>query len=208
MILDIPFVKNRGAQCGQANAIAVIKYFYPEKKMTFKQINIIIRAKPNKYTWPFQIAIALNHFGVKAKAFSKRNYDIGQKGIRGLKKAFGKDFDYIFNKWIDYPMYEWAVKIAKRKRLFEVKATPFPKIERLFKKGFVVMPVIDWNVLKGIKNKPYEGHFVIITGIEKNNVYINDPDNGKNLKYPKKRFIKAYSTPALDDDLCVAYGKK
>jgi len=207
MILDIPFVKNKNAQCGQANTIAVIKYFYPKKKVTFKQINKIIHAKPDKYTWPLQVAIALNHFGIKAKAFSKDKYDVGQKGIDGFKKAFGKDFDYIFDKWIDYPMYEWAVKTAKRKKLFEVKATPSKKIGRIFKNGNIVMAVIDWNVLKGIKNKPYEGHFVIITGIEKNNVYITDPDYGKNLKHPKKRFIKAYTVPALDDDICVAYGK-
>jgi len=207
MIIDIPFVKSKGARCGQANTIAIIKYFYPKKKVTFRQVDKVIRAKPDKYTWPLQNAIALKHFGVKAKAFSRDKYDIGPKGVDGFKKAFGKDFDYLFNKWVDWSMYEWMVKTAKRKKLFEVKATPFREIEQMFKKGYIVIAVIDWNVLSGIKNKPYEGHFVIITGIEKNNVYINDPDYGKNLKHSKKRFTKAYTAPALTDDICVAYGK-
>lgn len=205
MILNIPFVKNPGNQCGQANTIAVIKYFYPNKKITFKQINKIIHYKPNKYTWPIQTAIALNHFGIKAKTFSKDDYPIGQEGINYFKKGFGKDFDYIFKKWIDWPTREWAVKTAKRKKLLEVRPTPFKEIEQIFKKGHIVIAIINSNVLAGIKNKPYEGHSVIITGIDKDNVYINDPDKGKNLKYPKKLFIKAYIGPELADDICVVY---
>jgi hypothetical protein len=207
MILDIPFVKNKGAQCGQANTIAVIKYFYPSKKVTFTEINKIIRAKPAKYTFPLQNAIALNHFGVRAKAFAKEDYFTGEKGRKQFKKWFGKDFDEIFNKWIDYPVHEWAIRTAKRKKLFEVKSTPFSEIEQVFKQGSLIMAVIDWNRLVGIKNKPYEGHSVIITGIENNHVYLNDPDFGKNLKYPKKQFIKAYTAPGLADDICIAYGK-
>jgi len=207
VILDIPFVKNQGAQCNQANIIAIIKYFYPKKKVTLKKINKIIHAKPDKYTWPLQTAIALNHFGIKTKVFSRDDYLSGQKGIDYFKKGFGKDFDYIFKKWIDWPIREWAVKTAKRKKLLGIKATPFREIEQMFKKGYIIIAVINWNVLAGIKDKPYQGHFVIITGIEKNYVYINDPDNGKNLKYPKKLFIKAYTGPELADDICVVYGK-
>ena len=207
MILDIPFVKNPGNQCGQTNAIAVIKYFYPEKRVTFKQINKIIHHKPNKYTWPLQTAIALNHFGIKAKTFSRDDCPIGQEGINYFKKAFGKDFDYLFKKWVDWPTREWAVKTAKRKKLLEVRANPFKEIEKMFKKDYIIIPIINWNVLAGIKNKPYEGHSVIITGINKDDIYINDPDFGKNLKYPKKLFIKAYTGPELADDICVAYGK-
>ncbi len=207
MILDIPFVKNRGSQCGQANTIAIIKYFYPKKRVTFKEINKVIHAQKDKWTWPLQITLALKHFGIKAKSFSGNDYLIGQKGINHFKKGFGKDFDYIFKNWIGWPMYEWAVKTAKKKKLFEVKANPFKELEKMFKKGYIIIAVIDWNVLTGIKNKPYQGHFVIITGIDKENIYINDPDFGKNLKYSKKLFIKAYTGPELADDICVIYGK-
>lgn len=208
MATDIPFVKNQGNQCGQASVLMILKYFYPEKEITFKQINQIIRAKPNKYTFPLQNAIALDHFGLKAKAFSKEDCFTGKKGIAQFKKWFGKDFDYLFNKWIDYPVYEWAIKTGKKKKLFEAKLSPFKEIERIFKKGHIIMIVIDWNILNKIKNKPYEGHFVVITGIEKNHVYINDPDEGKNLKFPKKLFIQAYNAPEIADDVCVVYGGK
>jgi ABC-type bacteriocin/lantibiotic exporter with double-glycine peptidase domain len=207
-MLDIPFVKNPGTQCGQACTLMILKYFYPKKKITFSQINEIIRGKPDKYTWPLHNAIALDHFGIKAKAFSKEDFFTGKKGIAQFKKWFGKDFDYLFKKWVDWPMYEWGVKTAKRKNLFKIKKTSFKEIEKTFKKGNIIMIVIDWNILNNIKNKPYEGHVVIITDIEEDQIRINDPDEGKNLEYPKELFKAAYNHPAITDDLCVVYGKK
>ncbi|HUS52266.1 MAG TPA: C39 family peptidase [Candidatus Bathyarchaeia archaeon] len=208
MRFDIPFVKNSDNQCGQACTLMILKYFYPKKKISFGQINKIIHGKPDKYTWPFHNAIALDHFGIKAKAFSKENFFTGKKGLAQFKKWFGKNFDYLFKKWVDWPTYEWGVKTAKRKNLFKVKTTPFEKIEEMVKKGNIVIVVLDWNTLNKIKNKPYEGHLVIITGLKKDQIYINEPDEGRDLKYPKKLFKAAYNHPVIKDNLCVVYGKK
>jgi len=208
MILDIPFVKNPGkGQCGQACVLMIIKYFYPKKKVTIKDINKVIRFKPDKFTFPIQEAIALNHFRVKAKAFSEEDCPTGKEGIKAFKKWFEKDFDEIFHKWVDYSAYEWAIKKTKKNGWFEIKATPFREIEKLIEKGYLVTIPIDINTLRGEKNKPYHGACIVITGFDKNSAYINNPDEGKNLKYPKKLLKAAYNHPAIADDICVAYGK-
>lgn len=207
MTIDIPFVKNPGDQCGQACALMIIKYFYPKKKVTIKDINKVIRFKPDKSIFPIQMAIGLNHFGVKAKAFSNEDCPTGKKGIEAFKKWLGKDFNENFPKWVDYPVYEWAVKTAKKNGWFEIKNTPFEEIEKLFRKGCLITMPVDENTLHGIKNKPYQGIIIVITGFNKNSVYLNDPDEGKNLEYPKKIFKAAYNHPAIANDLAVAYGK-
>lgn len=207
MILDIPFVKNPGNQCGQACVLMILKYFYPEKKINFDNINKVIKFKPNKFTFPHQLAIALNHFGVKAKAFSKEDCHTGKRGIENFKKWFGKDFDEVFNQWVDYPVYEWTVRKAKKNGWFKIKSTPFTEIEKLFRKGYLVIGVADWNYLHGVKNKPYHGLSFVATGFDKKYAYINNPDEGKNLKYLKKLLKEAYNHPAISDDICVVYGK-
>lgn len=207
MILDIPFVKNPGNQCGQACVLMILKYFYPEKKISFEDINKIIRFKPDKFTFETQKAIALNYFGVRAKAFSSEDYPIGKKGIEMFKKDLGKDFDKVFNKWVDYPIYEWSVKKAKRNGWFEIKPTLLKEIEELFRKGYLITLPVDGNLLHGIKSKPYHGIGIVIAGFERDSIFTNDPDEGKNLKYTKKAFRTAYNHPTITNDLTVAYGK-
>ncbi len=209
MILDVPFVKNPGeGQCGQACVLMIIKYFYPKKKVTIKDINKVIRFKLDKSTFEMQKAIALNHFGVKATSYSNEDCPTGKKGIEAFKRWLGKDFDEHFNTWVDYPVYEWAVKKAKKNGWLEIKSTSFEKIEKLLKKGHLITMPVDVNILHGIKDKPYHGIGIVLTGLDENSVYLNDPDEGKNLKYPKKIFKAAYNHPAIANDLTVAYGKK
>ena len=153
MILDIPFAKNPGNQCGQACALMILKYFYPKKKVGLKDFNKVIKYKPNKWTFPIQHAIALNHFGIKARAFSKENYLTGQKGIEQFKKWFGKDFKKIFYKkesnlagysYLDvghYRLHHWASSTNLRIG---------PKLKHRYASG--------WGPIEYITKKQYKNY--------------------------------------------------
>ena len=79
-------------------------------------------------------------------------------------------------------------------------------LERYFKKGYFVIPCVDWNALHR-KKRPFLGHFVTIINIDKDNIWIHDPNEGPNIKYPKKLFNKAYTVPAINDDILIIYGR-
>lgn len=67
---------------------------------------------------------------------------------------------------------------------------------------------IDWTTLSG-KTGHYEGHFMILTGIEENgDLLIHDPDFGPFKKYSKVTLAKGYSRPEITDDLVLCFGKK
>jgi len=75
MKLNVPFVKNRDWECGQACVAMMIKYFYPDFEPDFKEFNKIIHQKSGKYTHPPQLGILLDAFEVKVKVFSS-DYDM------------------------------------------------------------------------------------------------------------------------------------
>jgi uncharacterized protein YvpB len=80
-------------------------------------------------------------------------------------------------------------------------------IEKYADAGYLAMVCVDLNILNG-KEGVFLGHFVIITGIDKENVWINEPNRGSNIRFPGKLFEDAYTAPEIDDDILVVFGKK
>jgi len=205
-MLKIPFIRNLDNQCMQANMLTTLRYFFPDKKFTFAQINKKMRRKRQKWTFPIQAALVLKDFGLKVKAYSSKDIATERKEIINFfRKAFGEDFDTVI-KNIDIETIKYFRKRAKRERVFEVRKNSIKNLERYFKKGYIVIPCIDWNVLHS-KKGPFEGHFVTIVNMDKNNVWIHDPNQGPNIKYSRELFNKAYTVQAIDDDVLVIFGK-
>lgn len=205
MRLAIPFIKSRGLECGQTCAAMMIKYFYPEFRPDFGLLTKIVHHKTGKFTFPLQNAILLDHFGVRAKCFSSDDISEVKKWPGIFKKWFREETE-TQRKFIDLPSYNWMVREGRRKKLFKKRKTSFGQIIKLFKKGYLVSFVIDWNTLVG-KKGPYEGHFVILSGIRSGKVLIHDPDNGPFIAYPQAKIEKAYHHPAIADDVFVAFGR-
>ena len=86
--------------------------------------------------------------------------------------------------------------------------TSFSDIIDLFRHGYPVTFVIDWNTLAG-QPGPYQGHDIILSGIKDDKtLFIHDPDNGPFIEYSRIDLEKAYHHPVITDDLTVAYGLK
>lgn len=62
--VKIPFIKNRGFECGQACTAMVIRYYRPDFEPDFEAMNQVIRHKPGKYSFPPQLAILVVYFPI------------------------------------------------------------------------------------------------------------------------------------------------
>ena len=69
------------------------------------------------------------------------------------------------------------------------------------------MVCVDLNVLRA-KKGVFTGHFVVVTGMDNENVWINEPNQGPNIRYSRELFDRAYNVSAIDDDILVVFGKK
>jgi len=206
MKLNVPFVKNRDWECGQACVAMMIKYFYPDFEPDFKEFNKIIHQKSGKYTHPPQLGILLDAFEVKVKVFSSDDIKLSGEDSEQFKRWFGKDYEYEM-KYIDLQSFDWMVREFRKRNLFEVRQTKFEELLGYFRKGYLIGIPIDWNSLVGKKGH-YEGHFVLITGVSGDYIFIHDPDVGPFIRYPISRLKTSWKHPAIAQDCIVAYGKK
>lgn len=206
MRLEVPFIKSRGFECGQACVAMIIKYFYPEFEPNFDEFNKIIHHKNDTYSFPPQLAILLDHFNVKTKVYSSDDIKRSDEDPDQFKRWYGKDFEHEMEN-INLESFDWMVNKIRENDLFKLKSTRFDDLLNQFKKGNLVTIPIDWNTLNN-KKGPYAGHFVIISGIEDKYVLINDPDIGPYQKHGLNQLQKAWEHPAIADDYIIAFGKK
>ena len=205
-MLKVPFVKNPNGQCMQANMLMALRYFFPDKKFSFAQINKKMRRKREKWTFPAQAAVVLRDFGLKTTAYSSKDIPIKrEKIITCFKRAFGKDYNTVI-KNIDLDTVEYFRKRAKKERAFEVRKSSMKDFKEYLKKGYIIVPCLDSNILHN-KKGPFEGHFVTVVNMDKNNVWIHDPNDGPDIRHSSELFNKAYTIRAIDDDVLIVFGK-
>ncbi|MFH2085638.1 MAG: C39 family peptidase [bacterium] len=205
MKLNIPFIKNRGLECGQACTAMMIKYFYPNFTPNFEKTNKIIHHQQSKYTFPPQLAILLDHYGVESKVYSSDDIKTTAEDPGQFKRWFGKDYEHEM-QYIDTQTVDWMANEIRQKKLFVKKSTKFTDLIELLHQNNLVGFPIDWHTLTG-KEGPYEGHFVVISGEEGDNLLIHDPDVGPYQKHPHALVESAWEHSAIADDFILAIGK-
>jgi ABC-type bacteriocin/lantibiotic exporter with double-glycine peptidase domain len=204
--LHIPFIKSRGLECGQACVSMIIKYFYPNKKIDIDKMNKIIHHKKGKYTFTIQLSILLDHYKIKSECYSYDPLETLEENPNLFKDYFGKDYDKV-KKYLDEDTFNWMVKEGRKKKLFKKRRTSFKQIIGFLEKGYPTIFPIDWNTLEN-KKGAYQGHLVILSGVDNDNVFIHDSDYQPFMKYNKSQVEKAYKHPAITEEVVVAYGKK
>lgn len=204
--LKIPFIKSRGFECGQACTAMVIKYFKPGFESDFEEMNGVIKHKAGKYTFPQQLVLLLDYYGIKGKCFSSELVNTTYEDPDQFRRWYGNDYEQQM-KLVDIDSFDWMVETMRQKNLFVKKATDFEEIIELFKHDKVVYFPIDWTSLNQ-QTGNYVGHFVVLTGIEGDKCLIHDPDVGSYVRYPREILQKAWEHPIITDDLIVADGEK
>jgi len=187
--------------------VMVLGYFFPEKKFTLKQMSKKMKRKKGKWVAPSHAAVVLRNLGLSVKAYANKDIPIERKKLINLyKRAFGKNYEKLI-KNINLDVEEYFDRKVKKEKIFEVRKHSLRDFEGYLRKGYIVVPCVDTNILWKRKKKSFAGHFVTILKIDKNNVWIHDPTKGPNIKHPRRLFNKAFKVKAIDDDVLVIFGK-
>jgi hypothetical protein len=204
--LDLPFYKNDGDgnQCLQVTLKTAIKHFL-NIDFSLEEMDELTGRKPGFWSFPSQGVMVLHRLGLDVDYYSREPLEPYLEGESHFRKLYGKDADKIL-KFTDMPVVLNSFREVLDKDMFQVKILLFEKIEEFIRQGYLVIMNIDWNIIEGIVDD-IEGHSVILTGYDLENVYYHDsgPSTAEaNRKVNKEIFIKAWN--AADNDVIVVKG--
>ena len=208
MIVNIPYFENNnnGKQCMQVAMKCVLKYFL-NKDFSLDKLDKLTGRKNNFWTYTFQIVPVLYDLGLHLKYYSKESLELFLQWEWFIRQHYWKDADKIL-KFTDMPTVLKATEKVLKYDVFEKRKLSIDDIEGYIKQGHVPMVVIDNNVILG-KNDFYQGHFVVVTGFDKEHIYFHEsgPVNPEpNKKVKKSLFEKAFNVDGTDNDCVVVCG--
>ena len=204
MKLNIPFIQSRGFECGQTCVAMMIKFYFPDFEPDFGEFNNLIGHKAGLYTFPSQNVLLLDHYGIKAKCYCGNDYFASKQDFIdswGIKEWEAQE------KFVDIKNFLKNKQKMIGLGLFEKRRHTLAELLEYTKNGFLVNIPVDWTTLSG-QTGDYHGNFVIISGIEDDDILIHDPDNGPYQRYSFQALEKAYTHPVIDADAIVVFGKK
>lgn len=198
MKIDIPYFQQPdNSHCFQACLKMILKYFFPKKDFTWKELDKICKKKKDKWTWPFAALVELKKMGLDVKYYDNFDFILFSKnGYDYLRKKFPSD---VAETQINMSDMESEIKNARimiDEGIGKNIKVKFDEIENLFEEGFVIKVAINSCIIHGMEG--YASHSVVITDIENDFVTINDPDpnrGSKDMKVNKELFIKSWHYP-------------
>ncbi len=208
MKLSVPFYENKGdgKQCVQVAMKSILKHFL-DRDFSLEELDRLTGRKNGLWTWISQCVIVLHDLGLKVKYYSKSDLEPYLQGEPFIRKRYGKDSEKIL-KFTDLPIVLDSIKNLLKYNIFEKRKMSFDEVESHIKQGYVPLMSIDHNKIVGKKDL-YQGHFVVVTGFDDQNVFYHEsgPKNpGENKKVLKSTFIYAWN--GTGNDIVIVYGKQ
>ena len=186
---------------------SVLKHFL-DKDFSLEDLDKLTGRKNGLWTWTTQVVTVLHDLGLKVKYYSRSNLEPFLQGEPFIRKHFGKDAEKIL-KFTDLPVVLESINKLLKYDIFEKRKLSFDEIESHIKEGHVPLMLIDHNKIVGKKGL-YQGHFVVVTGFDNQNVFYHEsgPENPEaNKKVLKSIFIDAWNANGADNDIVIVYGK-
>jgi len=198
MKLKVPFYnQTTKLNCGPVALRMIVAYF--DYDVGLEVLEQRTGIKEGKGIITVQIAIAAALSGYKTDFFSKHIYF----NEENLKLEF-------YQKHSD--IVQQSKKLVEDARNIGVNMEERGvSLEELLKKiGRNNIPIIllDWNVVKGTREKGYQGHFVPIVGYDKDNIYVHNHglDNPKPfLPIKREIFEEARRAEGTDEDIIIIH---
>lgn len=194
MKIEVPFYKqDKEVNCGPISLQMVLNYF--NGGFGLEEVEKACEIKQGKGTFTVQLAFAAASLGYKAEFYSGQigvneehlKHEFYQKYVEDLKKA--EEFD-------------------KRARglgaIVEERCLSLSEILCHLDEGKVPIALLDWNVVKGSREKGYKGHFVPVVGYDSESVYVHNGgfDNPQAFKQISKEvFDEARKADGTDCDV-------
>jgi len=199
---EIPFFTNTpdDTHCFQASLKMVLKHFFPERDFTFEELDEMTDKPANKWTWPCAGLVALKRMGLEVRFYAKMDYnEFAERGVDYIREIYPNDADEMIKNSDIESEIENAKEMIKH-NIFSNEKVELGDAEKWFNQNYLVVLLINSNVLRD--KKGINGHFVVLTGLDEDNVVIHDPGLPplKNRAVPKELFLKAWRYPKEDYD--------
>ncbi|MCK4590022.1 MAG: hypothetical protein KAT77_06260 [Nanoarchaeota archaeon] len=204
--LDIPYHRQEGPSCVQSQMVMAIKYFYPDSTITQAELDQKTGRGPNQWTWFSQAMPVLIEEGLDAYYYSLSPYE--ELDEISVMEIYGPEDGELIKSVTNWEALENSIEYLRNNpERFEARKLEWSEVEDAFSKGYVMLMIIDYNVLMGHPEKPYAGHGVTITKIDSKNVVFHNSALGPNQAALKEDFIEAWDAPGTDNDAIVIKGK-
>lgn len=195
---QIPFYTNTpdATHCRQASLKMVIEHFYPERVLTFDELDVITHKVPDEWTWQMAGLLWLQENGFEVIDIEGFDFErFIAEGGEYLKAEFGEE---VALEQIAHSNIESEREISKRfleKVNFEKRSPGYEDVTRFLDNGYLLTADINQSALLG--EEGYVGHTVVIKGYDDAHVILNDPgpDALENFKVPRDLFMKAWAYP-------------
>ncbi len=199
---QIPFYPNKkdNLHCFGACIKSALKYFFPKKNYTWKEIDKITQKGLGLSCWPMAGLVYFAKHGIEVKVIDPFSYQkFAKEGLDYLKKLWGeKEFKKDFNiDKKDFLQAEKNVKELVKNPAIKIikKIATFKDLKEAFKDYDIVIVGVNLKSLYGQNvQKGSIFHYVIILDIQKNNIILHDsglPPH-KAVKISLKNFKKAF----------------
>ncbi len=207
--IGIPYYRQTSsANCMQTQLKMALKYYFPEKDFSFEELDRLTGRTQGKWTWTSQLLPVLLDNGLDAYYYSTTPYKEIKEGGEGfILEYYGQEDGRVMIDHTNFDaLYSSIEKLEENKKFFNIKLD-FSEIEEEFKKGHIIILLIDRKVLFN-RQGTFLGHGVTITSINKTHVSIHDSGSGgPNLAVEKEQLIKAWNAPGTDNDAIIIKGK-
>lgn len=200
MRLEVPFYKQTTKlNCGPAALRMVLAYFGKDPGLEILEQRTGI--KEGKGISTIQIAIASVLSGYQTDFFSKHIYF----NEENLKLEFYQKYSDVAqqSKQLVEDAQKAGVKIEEKGLSLE------ELLERINRDSLPII-LLDWNIIKGTKDKGYQGHFVPVVGYDEKNIYVHNHglDNPTPfLSVKRDVFEEARKANGTDEDIIIIHRK-
>lgn len=198
MKLNVPFYSNTSdnTHCVQAALRMIMKYFWPGKDFSWKELGKITAKAKGKATWPFAGNIWLAEHGMKVKVIqSFDNQCFINEGVSYIKEFAGEEVAQWQNSHSDIKQERELAKESIKKIENETRIPTIEDIKEALDNGYLATCGINSKVLA--EKDGYVSHRVVLTGYTDKGLYLHDPGlpPKENRFVPYELFEKAWAYP-------------
>ena len=204
----VPFYPNTedNTHCFQAALKMVIKYFQSNRELSWEELEKLTGKKGNLWTWPLATIVWMKNQGYEVIDIEMFDYkEFVKDKEKYLLRFYGNE---VGNEQIKHSDVTQEVKYAKQliKTNLVTKDVPtIQTIKGLLEEKYLMICLVNSHKLNS--KEGYVGHFVVVKGIEENNLIIHDPGLPplENRKISIHDFEQAWSVPDVNAKNVLAF---
>jgi hypothetical protein len=172
----VPFYGNKAddMHCYQASLKMVLKYFFPTKNFSWKQLEDMTGMKKGKWTWNTKSILELHKMGfsiVDMALFDAKSFI--EQGKDYLYEIFGQEAGEAQVRFSDIPHEQRLMKKYVKLNIWQNVSPTMRDIKRLLDDGYLIICSVNGRKLNGLKG--YSGHAVLIYGYENKKIVLHNP---------------------------------